>query len=165
VAGLTQIVSVFDARIYRVLKAVGCNPQSIGRPRRIGGTISYAGLFDTGEGLLQAGVPRGTRYRGPGSKGNCFRVADGFTQVVARRYDQRVLMSNGSSANSRTAREHRSDMAAIGLPSSCRTGIFWRGRGRRRPISRFKSFATVAGVNSHGRYRRDRPRACGARWG
>src|ERR1700683_5068674 len=27
IAGLTQIVSVFDARIYRVLKAVGCNPQ------------------------------------------------------------------------------------------------------------------------------------------
>jgi len=52
-AGLTQIVSVFDARIYRVLKAVGCNPQLIGRPRRIGGTMSYAGLFDTGEGLLQ----------------------------------------------------------------------------------------------------------------
>ena len=54
IAGLTQIVSVFDARIYRVLKAVGCNPQLIGRPRRIGGTMSYAGLFDTGEGLLQA---------------------------------------------------------------------------------------------------------------
>jgi N-acyl-L-homoserine lactone synthetase len=51
-AGLTQVVGVFDARIYRVLKAVGCNPQLIGRPRRIGGTMSYAGLFDTGEGLL-----------------------------------------------------------------------------------------------------------------
>jgi acyl homoserine lactone synthase len=53
-AGLTQIVSVFDARIYRVLKAVGCNPQLIGKPRRIGETMSYAGLFDTGEGLLTA---------------------------------------------------------------------------------------------------------------
>ena len=53
-AGLTQIVSVFDARIYRVLKAVGCNPQLIGKPRRIGGTMSYAGLFDTGEGLRAA---------------------------------------------------------------------------------------------------------------
>jgi N-acyl-L-homoserine lactone synthetase len=52
-AGLTQIVSVFDARIYRVLKAVGCNPQLIGKPRRIDGTMSYAGLFETGEGLLQ----------------------------------------------------------------------------------------------------------------
>ena len=54
IAGLTQIVSVFDARIYSVLKAAGCNPQIIGRPRRIGDTMSYAGLFDTGEGPLQS---------------------------------------------------------------------------------------------------------------
>jgi len=54
IAGLTQIVAVFDARIYRILKAAGCDPQIIGRPRRIGGTMSYAGLFDTGEGPLQA---------------------------------------------------------------------------------------------------------------
>jgi acyl homoserine lactone synthase len=54
IAGLTQIVSVFDARIFRVLKAAAMNPQIIGRPQRIGGTMSYAGLFDTGEGLLQA---------------------------------------------------------------------------------------------------------------
>jgi acyl homoserine lactone synthase len=53
-AGLTQIVSVFDARISRVLKAAGCNPQIIGTPRRIGGVMTYAGLFDTGEGPLQA---------------------------------------------------------------------------------------------------------------
>ena len=45
IAGLTQIVSVFDARIYRVLRAAGCDPQIIGRPRRIGGTMSYAGLL------------------------------------------------------------------------------------------------------------------------
>ena len=37
-AGLTQIVSVFDARIFRVLRAAGCNPQIIGTPQRIGGT-------------------------------------------------------------------------------------------------------------------------------
>jgi len=53
-AGLTQIVSVFDARMYRVLKAAGCNPQIIGRPRRIGGTMSYAGLFDVGENELRS---------------------------------------------------------------------------------------------------------------
>jgi len=52
-AGLTQIVSVFDARIFRVLRAAGCNPQIIGRPQRIGGAMSYAGLFDTGEGSLR----------------------------------------------------------------------------------------------------------------
>ncbi len=54
IAGLTQIVAVFDARIYRVLKAAGCDPEIIGTPRRIGATMSYAGLFDTGEGPLQA---------------------------------------------------------------------------------------------------------------
>jgi acyl homoserine lactone synthase len=53
-AGLTQIVSVFDARMFRVLKAAGCNPQVIGKPQRIGDTMSYAGLFETGEGPLKA---------------------------------------------------------------------------------------------------------------
>jgi acyl homoserine lactone synthase len=54
IAGLTQIVSVFDARIFRVLRAAGCNPQIIGKPCRICDTMSYAGLFDTGEGPLQS---------------------------------------------------------------------------------------------------------------
>ena len=54
IAGLTQIVAVFDERFYRIVKAAGCAPQIIGTPRRIGCTMSYAGLFDTGEGPLQA---------------------------------------------------------------------------------------------------------------
>ena len=45
-AGLTQIVSVFDARILRVLKAVGCEPEVIGRPQRIGDVMAYAALFE-----------------------------------------------------------------------------------------------------------------------
>ena len=52
-AGLTQIVSVFDARIFRVLRAAGCNPQIIGTPRRIGDVMCYVGLFDTGKGPLE----------------------------------------------------------------------------------------------------------------
>jgi N-acyl-L-homoserine lactone synthetase len=52
-AGLTQIVSVFDARIFKLLRSAGCNPSVIGKPRRIGETMSYAGLFDTGPGPLQ----------------------------------------------------------------------------------------------------------------
>ena len=36
------------------MKAAGCDPQIIGTPQRIGGVMSYAGLFDTGEGPLQA---------------------------------------------------------------------------------------------------------------
>ncbi len=53
-AGLTQFVAVFDARIYRVLKAAGSNPQLIGRPRRIGQTMSHVGVFDTGNSPLEA---------------------------------------------------------------------------------------------------------------
>jgi acyl homoserine lactone synthase len=53
-AGLTQIVAVFDARFLRILHAAGCNPQIIGKPQRIGETMSYAGVFDTGEGPLSA---------------------------------------------------------------------------------------------------------------
>jgi acyl homoserine lactone synthase len=53
-AGLTQIAAVFDARILRVLRTVGCNPEIIGTPQQIGEIMSYAGLFDTGEGPLKA---------------------------------------------------------------------------------------------------------------
>jgi acyl homoserine lactone synthase len=53
-AGLTQIAAVFDARILRILRNAGCNPEIIGTPQRIGDVISYAGLFDTGDGPLKA---------------------------------------------------------------------------------------------------------------
>ena len=53
-AGLTQIVAVFDARIFRVLKAAGCGPQIVGTPRRIGDTMSYAGIFDMQEAFQLA---------------------------------------------------------------------------------------------------------------
>lgn len=53
-AGLTQVVAVFDARIFRVVKGAGCNPKIIGTPQRIGDTMSHVGLFDTGEDLLRA---------------------------------------------------------------------------------------------------------------
>ena len=52
--GLTQIVSVFDARILRVLRNAGLKIDIIGTPQRIGGVMGYAGLFDTGEGPLKA---------------------------------------------------------------------------------------------------------------
>ena len=53
-AGLTQIVSVFDARILRVLKAVGCEPEVIGRPQRIGDVMAYAALFEPDPERLEA---------------------------------------------------------------------------------------------------------------
>ncbi len=53
-AGLTQIVSVFDARILRVLKSIGCEPEIIGRPQRIGGAMAYAALFEPNPARLEA---------------------------------------------------------------------------------------------------------------
>ena len=52
-AGLTQIVSVFDARVLRVLKAVGCEPEIVGRPQRIGGGMAYAALFEPNPDRLE----------------------------------------------------------------------------------------------------------------
>jgi acyl homoserine lactone synthase len=53
-AGLTQIVSVFDARVFRILASAGCKPQVLGAPRRIDGTMSYAGVFNMDEAFQQA---------------------------------------------------------------------------------------------------------------
>ena len=53
-AGLTQIVAVFDARIFRILEAAGCKPEIFRTSRRIGGTMSYAALFDMNEAFQRA---------------------------------------------------------------------------------------------------------------
>ena len=53
-AGLTQIVSVFDARILRVLRALGADPEIIGRPQRIGSVMTYAGMFEPDLARLKA---------------------------------------------------------------------------------------------------------------
>lgn len=54
ITGLSHIVAVFDARIYRVLRATGCNPEIIGRPQRVGDTMTYVGLFETGDAFRSA---------------------------------------------------------------------------------------------------------------
>ena len=53
-AGLTQVVTVTDWRVFRILRAAGSNPQVIGRAQRIGDTMTCAALFDVGEGPLAA---------------------------------------------------------------------------------------------------------------
>jgi acyl homoserine lactone synthase len=74
--GLTQIVAVFDARILRVLKAVGCNPQIVGTPRRIGDTMSFAGLFEMREAFrlaVHAGLGIDGSILSPGAKELAFQ--------------------------------------------------------------------------------------------
>ena len=52
-AGLTEIVSVFDARMVRVLRMAGYPAELIGAPRRIGVCMTYAGLFEVSEAALE----------------------------------------------------------------------------------------------------------------
>jgi acyl homoserine lactone synthase len=51
-AGLTQVLSVYDARIARILKRAGCPADVIGTPQRIGTVMTYAGLFEISEPAL-----------------------------------------------------------------------------------------------------------------
>lgn len=80
-AGLTQIVSVFDSRILRVLKAVGCEPEIIGRPRRIGDVMTYAALFEPNPDRLQAfrsELSMGNSVLAPGAKELAFAKEPAF---------------------------------------------------------------------------------------
>ena len=51
-AGLTEVVSVFDARMVRVLRMAGYPAELIGEPRRIGVCMTYAGLFEVSKAAL-----------------------------------------------------------------------------------------------------------------
>jgi acyl homoserine lactone synthase len=54
IAGLTHIVSVFDARILRILRAAGCSIELIGETRTIGSVVTHAGLFEVSEDVVAA---------------------------------------------------------------------------------------------------------------
>lgn len=51
-AGLTQVLSVYDARMSRILKRAGYPAEVIGTPQRIGSVMTYAGLFEVSEAAL-----------------------------------------------------------------------------------------------------------------
>lgn len=53
-AGISHIVSVFDAAMYRVLKSAGAGPDLIGGGFKIGVCKTYAGLFEMSEEFLAA---------------------------------------------------------------------------------------------------------------
>ena len=50
-SGIQQIVSVFDARMLRVLRTAGCEPRIVGEPRNFGHVKTYAGLFNISTNL------------------------------------------------------------------------------------------------------------------
>lgn len=51
--GLSHIVSVFDARMERVLKRAGCHHERIGAARRIGEVMTMAALFEVSEAMVE----------------------------------------------------------------------------------------------------------------
>jgi acyl homoserine lactone synthase len=59
IAGLTEVLGVFDARMIRVFRSAGYPPLVIGKPHRIGSFMTYAGLFDISEEALE-GIHRAT---------------------------------------------------------------------------------------------------------
>ena len=63
IAGLTDVVSVFDARIVRIMRASGSPATIIGKPQRIGAFMTYAGLFEVSDAAL-ANIRRATGLEG-----------------------------------------------------------------------------------------------------
>ena len=52
IAGLTDVVSVYDAMFARILKRANCPAEPIGEPRRIGRVLAFAGLFEISDRML-----------------------------------------------------------------------------------------------------------------
>ncbi len=49
IAGLTNIVTVYDQFLRRIISRAGCNETLVGGPVDIGGVKTYAGMFDIDE--------------------------------------------------------------------------------------------------------------------
>ncbi|RWE06257.1 MAG: hypothetical protein EOS23_31530 [Mesorhizobium sp.] len=61
-AGIEHIVSVFDARMARIFRTIDCPFDVVGVPTRIGGTMTYAGLFEVSDAMrLRLGNKAGLR--------------------------------------------------------------------------------------------------------
>ena len=63
-AGVEHIVSVFDARMGRIFRAVDCPYETIGVPTRIGRTMTYAGLFEISDAMRRR-LGEAGRLQGP----------------------------------------------------------------------------------------------------
>jgi len=51
--GLSEVVTVYDARVARLLPRIGCHPKWQGRRHAIGSTVTLAGRFDTNVEALE----------------------------------------------------------------------------------------------------------------
>jgi acyl homoserine lactone synthase len=53
-AGLTHVVTVYDALMHRVLKRAGCAGEPISEPQRVGKVLAYAVFFEIGDATENA---------------------------------------------------------------------------------------------------------------
>jgi acyl homoserine lactone synthase len=51
-AGLSDVVSVYDAMFARILRRANCPADPIGEPKRIGRVLAFAGLFEISDRML-----------------------------------------------------------------------------------------------------------------
>lgn len=51
-AGLTEVVSVYDAMFARILRRANCAAELIGKPARLGDIMGYAALFEISDRML-----------------------------------------------------------------------------------------------------------------
>lgn len=52
-AGLSSVISVYDARMRRILRLAGCEAVEVGTPKKIGAVTTYAGLFPIETPMLE----------------------------------------------------------------------------------------------------------------
>lgn len=52
--GLSHIVSVYDAMMARLFKRANCPAETVGKPRRFGKVMAYAGLFETNDHMISS---------------------------------------------------------------------------------------------------------------
>lgn len=51
-AGLTEVVSIYDAMFARILRRANCAAELIGKPARLGDIMGYAALFEISDRML-----------------------------------------------------------------------------------------------------------------
>jgi acyl homoserine lactone synthase len=63
-AGLTHVVTVYDALMHRVLKRAGCAGEPISEPQRVGKVLAYAVFFEIGD-ETEAALRKASGITGP----------------------------------------------------------------------------------------------------
>jgi acyl homoserine lactone synthase len=61
--GIEHVVSVFDRRMARIFRAIGCHYRVVGVSARIGRVMTYAGLFEISDAMRERLIAAGKRQQ------------------------------------------------------------------------------------------------------